>query len=354
MSGILGCGSYRAYIQTRGGADVLVELPWETLGFSRKLNEISDGSVTVGQAGIHDEECCWALSTLNAWEHELAIWRDDVLVWVGVVGDPTYTMAGTTAPARDLFSWFERRFLPGDRTFRAEDLGTIFSTMATDALAADNGMGITLTVSSVGVIGNRDVFAADRPRAADEMRELSRSAVDWTMIARELKAGGEEVPTADLGTFIDDNLLDPSLTIRGSLAATSIAVIGASSGAAHNPVVGTAGVGVDPDLGLVETSYSESNILDANSARYAAEAKYEQLRVPPLYLDATLDPDTGVGFDELIPGARVDVVADIGCKRVNQGFRLLAVAVTAAVSDSGETEQVRVTLVPAGTTALGS
>lgn len=354
MSGTLGCGSHRAFIQTRGGSSVLVELPWETLSYSRKLDEISDASVSIGQAGFSDEECCWALSTLQAWEHELSIWRDDEEVWVGVVGDPTYTNNGTTIPARDLFAWFERRFLPADRTFRATDLGTIFSTLAGDVLAVENSMTITVNVSGVGVIGDRDVFSADRPRAADTLRELTRSAIDWTMLLRELKGGGEEVPTGDLGTFINDNLIDASLVIRGSLAATSVAVIGSSSGTAHNPIVGTAGVGVDADLGLVQSAFSESEILDANSASYAAEAHYEQLRIPPLYLDATLDPDTGVDFGNLVPGARVDVVADVGCKAVNQSFRLLAVSVSGNVSDQGETEIVKVTLVPEGPGALGS
>lgn len=353
MSGPLGCGEHRVLLQERGGGDILTELPWDTLRYGRKLDEISEANVSVGLAGVRDDDCCWALGNLQAWEHELAIWRDNTEVWVGVVGEPEYTREQVVIPARDLFTWFEVRVLPVDRTFTATDLGDIFQIYADDALAADNSMGIVVATTPVGVIGDRQVAAVSYRRAADELRELARSGIDWTMIGRTMLVGGEQVPTTASLSLVEDDILDPKARIRGFLTTTEAIVVGGQGHVSETPVVGIAG-GVDPVYGLVQRVTSEPAILDDNSAFYAADAQLAFAASPPTFVEGRLDPNAGFGFEDLIPGTRADLRLDIGCRRILDAFRLQSVDVAARQTERAQEEEIAVVFVPLGTESLGS
>lgn len=353
MTGPLGCGQHRAFLQERGGDGVLTELPWSSLSYGRQIDEISRASVSIPVAGITDEDCCWALDILQAWEHELAIFRDNEEVWVGPVGEPVYTQNAVTVPAQDLAAWFEVRILPFDRTYTATDLGTIFAQYVTDALSRDTSPGISVLASPVGVIGDRQVAAVQYRRAADELRELARTAIDWTMIGRTAHVGGEQVPGTTELIFVDGDLIDPTVTVRGLLAASEVIILGGAGHVAEVPVVGIAG-GVDAIIGLVQHSRNENSILDTNSAEVAADADLALTNPPPAFLEGRLDPSAGVGFADLIPGAIADVRMQVGCKRVSGMYRLLTVDVQASASGVGEQEAVNVTLVPIGATVVGS
>lgn len=346
--GQLGCGRHQVLLAERGG-DPIIELPYESLRWGRRLDDMSDASITVPTVGLSDEECCWAISIMQAWEHELVIHRDGTLVWAGPLAEPSFTMDSATVPARDLFAWMERRVLPVDRAFDLVDLGTIFQTYVDDVLAVENSMGLIVAASTVGVIGSRSVLATELRRAADELRELARSGIDWTMVGRTMQVGGEEVPVSTLPPITADLLTDVKATVRGLSAATHVFVVGSAGADAGEPIVGEAG-GTDATFGLLQSVFSESSIEDSNSARYAAINHLDLLELPPLYIEGDLDPSVAIGIDELIPGALVDVVMDVGCRRVDETFRLL----TVDVSDGVGGETVHVSFAPAGTRSLGS
>ena len=346
---MLGAGVYRAFIQTRGGGDQLAELTWGSLSFGRRLDDVSEASVAV-PAGSISGRCCSVLEIVRAWQHELAIWRDDDEVWVGVVGKPKYTGAGVVLPARDLFQWFARRLLPFDRSYIDTDLGEIFAQYVEDALSRDTSPNITVeTVSATGVSGSRQVLASQYRRADDELRELARSGIDWTMVGRTLRVGGEEVPTGELLMLTTDSFDDPEIEPDGLETATEVTVVGSRSDDPDVPIVGVYG-GPDGDLGLVQIVEQESSIEDDASAEAAARTRWEMLHEVPEYVRGALSPFAPVSFDQLVPGARVELRVRAGCHSAIGAARLQALAVDAQVGPEGEvTAKVVPTFIPLGT-----
>lgn len=357
MGGLLGCGETRIFLQERGGGTILGALPWTgTLSYGRRIDEMTSGRATVPTEGLGEDEaedCCRLLNLVNAWEHELLITRDSSEAWVGVLLEPEWSEQDVVLDARDLFQWFERRFIHDDHDYQDVDLSQIFLNYANDALGPDLSPNITVAVAPTNVVGIRKVLASQSRRAADEMRELARSGLDFTMIGRIMRAGGSEIPVPALATLSNATLKNRRLRQRGAEAASSAAVIGSRLGIGEEAeqVVGTAG-GVDAKIGLVELAWNEDGILDQTSANAAAQSRVNMLKRAPYYLTGDLDAETPISFEDLIPGARVDFDGSVGCKQLSASFRLGSVDVAASVSDPALTEVVSVTLIPAGSSEV--
>lgn len=349
----LGCGVHRVYIRERGGGDILGEIDYTSLSYSRRLDDMSDGTVTIGADGLSNEACCRALAGVQSWKHELEIYRDDdpVPAWVGPIVEIAWGRSQVSLQARDLFAWFERRVLPFGREFVLTDLGTIFQQYVNDALSGDTSPNINVEVSPVGILGDRFNDPTEFRRAADELRELARSGVDFTMIGRTMQVGGEEVPTSSVGILIDEYFTDVTLTEKGLETATEVIVVGAQDPDIGVPIFGSAG-GVELDLGLIQAVHSESSILDENSAAFAAQGRLLMLNPPPSYVEGTLSQDAPIGFSDLIPGAHADLRLRLACKDVDDDFRLQGVGVNAS-AESGQ-ETVQLTFIPLGAVQVGS
>lgn len=348
----LGCGEYTVYLQERGGRR-LAQLPWERIDFGRRLDEVSDASVDIPVEGIaDDDECCFWLSQVNPWEHEVSIYRDGAEEWVGPVIEPVFSRDTVTLAARDLFVWFEKRLLPLGRQFVAVDIGEIFQQYVEDVLALDDP-GITVNAQRVGIVGDRTNDPTEFRRAADELRELARSGIDWTMVRRTMEVGGEEVPTESVADLIDDAFNALELRIGGGETATEVVVVGGQDPDFETTVFGRVG-GIDPLLGLLQAAVNESSILDQHSAEAAAQTRLDLRESPPFFIDGELSQLAGVQFPDLVPGAAVDVDMDIGCRAVLGTLRLRAVNVTVEASEEGCQESVNVELMSQGTIDLGS
>lgn len=349
-AGRLGCGDHLVRLQDRGGGVTRAErVPWASLSYGRRVDEITSARMTVDVNGEDFEACCMALADLKAWKHELSIWRDAEEAWVGPVGDPEFGLEDVLVTARDLFAWMERRNLEHDRSFTGDDLALVFQTYVEDALERDPSPNITLTVYGAGVVGDRQVKAAQKRRAADELRELARSGVDWTAYKREILVAGEELPLAPLPLLTNDMVNEPRLLPRGIESASEVSVVGATLPNSDIPASGSAG-GIDPDIGLVQTTINESSIKDDRSCESAAENWLALLEGVPSYIRLELLPSAPVRFADLIPGARWPVALSFACRDVEETLRLQEVSVNATVEDSGVTETVSVTLEPLGAT----
>ena len=340
----LGCGDYRVFLQLSGGGTKLAELAYESLTFSRRLDDMSEASITLSAA--QDADCLPFLTSIEPFAYEVSIWRDDVEVWVGPVSEPAYDYDGMTLAARDLFWWLERRVLPTDR-FLTDDIATIAAIFFTDAIDQDPSPNISIIVSPTGIVASRQVYGVLRRRAADEIRELSRTGLDFTAIARTLRLGGVEVGTDPLVLLSDDVFEVDVARFDGAATATEVFVLGASAGTV-TPVGGQAG-GIGAQ-GLVQQVYSEPAILDTTSATAAAETRRDLLRTAPLFCSGRLLESAPVAFQRLIPGARVEIRQQVGFRRIEASMRLLEVNVSAQAQDDGFSEEVRLTLEPEGST----
>lgn len=351
-SPLLGCGTWRVFVATRGGMQLLAELDFESLTVGRTLSAVSTASAVV--LADLNPSCAPLLASLEPFQHELVAFRDyqpgDSPAWAGPVTVPVWDPISLTIGARDLMSWFDVRNLPMDRVFTADDLADIFTVYIQDALSLDPTPNITTMFNGeLGVVGDRTVTAASATIAGDALRELSRSGVDFSAVGRTVNVGGL-LPTVATCTLYNGAIIQdaggstPTLTKQGLNLATSVTLKGGQD-PAGNQLVATVGTS-DGVHGLVSRTASEPLILDQLSLTKAAAGRLSFLNPAPLYLNCTLSPDAPVRFEELVPGIRMDTALQIGLMAVVGQFRLSAVNVTVS-QQAGET--VALTLVPMST-----
>jgi hypothetical protein len=348
----LGCGTYSVWLTTKAEIDRRIfEVPWRSIEWARVLDETSQASVTAG-AG-----CCGELfeQEIRPWSHQMAILRaaDDgtpFRVWSGpVVG---MRAAGElTLRARDLSAWFDRRFLHDPHFFIAADVATIFEAFWDDALAPDPVPQFALSVSPTTVTADREILPEQHRVSAEEMRELGRTGIDWTVVDRTMIAGPEEIDVPPIATLTDEHFAEvPEVEVDGLQQANRIVVTGAGGGAEGDEIVGDA-VATPGAEGLLEGVANEPAILDDTSALAAADSRLERQRVPQVIVTGgRLVPEAPVEIDALVPGAQVRVGLSGTCVPVRQTVRLSALRVTAAAGDDGVTEQVSLELQPLGST----
>lgn len=334
----LGCGTYQAFLQMRGGGG-RIQIPTKSTPFSRTLNEMGQVTVVVPTAGKISEACCQALNGLKAWKHEVALHRDGVEVWAGPVVLPTWTEDQVTIIAKDVTQWFERRWLPIDRNI-TDDLGMIFNTIVSDAMSPDPSPNIACVAGATGIIGTRAWLAAEFRRAADELRELARTGIDYATIGHQIYIGGIEVSNTTLPTLTSASADNIVVVDDGQQTGTQVAVLGDTG------IAGVAGAGSE-EVGLVQNVYSEPTIIDATSAGYAATARYlATLSAESVTL--RLLPKAPMTFAQLIPGVRVPLNVVVGCKSVlGVTLRLNKVDVQ-FTGDENADEIVVLELVPLG------
>jgi hypothetical protein len=349
-SPLLGCGTWRLFLATRGGGQLLTEIAYETLTIQRTLDSASVASAIILADRI--PSCAPLLAAIEPFEHELVAFRDylpgDPQDWAGPVMVPTWDPLSLHIDARDLFSWFDVRNLPLDRTFVGQDLADIFTTYISDALSLDPSPNISvMMLGEIGISGQRSVTAQSATICGDALRELSRSGVDFTAVGRTIRIGGP--PPSSATTILYDGAIQkdaggatPKLTKQGLNLATSVVLKGGQD-VLGNTISTTAGQS-DGIHGLVSRTSSEPLILDPNSLSQAANGRLAFLNPAPLYLTVTLSPQASIQWDELIPGIRIDTAFTLGLIDVVGQFRLQQVDVT--VDQNGEA--VALTLTPLG------
>lgn len=342
----LGCGSHQVYLTNLGGTQRLAPLGFSSLSYGRRLDEMTAARIDLTVA--QDASCLPYLSILEPFTHEISIYRDDVEVWAGPITEPIFRYDSATLDARDIFQYFERRILPFTRTFVAQDLALIATRYIEDALSIDTSPNISISTAPCGVIGTRAVADFEYRRAADEIRELARTGLDFTALARTIRFGGATIATNPLPTLTESIFEVAEVRLAGLQMANDVFVFGSSTVGVTTPTVGRAG---GFDLPVIQQTYQEPSILDVLSADDAARTRLDFLRTAPVYISGRLDEDAPVAFSSLVPGAVAPVRQQVGFRSVNTTGRLMEVAVSVTKSESGEEENVRLTIEPIGTEA---
>lgn len=344
----LGCGSHEVYITGPGGVSILATVNWSNLTYSRRLDEISDGRIGLG---VGQEATCLAvLSNLRPFFHEIAIYRDGAQVWAGPITEISFTYNDIQIQARDVFQWLERRTLTQDHGFVDTDLSIIAAAYIEDAMDPDPSPNLQVSQALSGITGDRSVLATNYRRAADEIRELTRTGLDMTVINREIRFFGQEVTVVPIATLTSEVFEIDSVRLAGLQMANDITVIGSgTSGVSLGPV----GVAGGADLPLVSQVYSEPSILDSASATHAAESRYALLKTAPMYINGKLLDTAPVNFADLIPGARTSVDQQVGVLHATGTLRLQSVDVNTEQRDDGLIEAVRLQLQPLGSLGEG-
>lgn len=320
--GTLGCGTYEAYVQDRGGTGQ-VELEWSTLDWERVVDDTSSANVTA-QGEDAMAGCCEALSGVKPWKNELAIYRDGEPVWEGpivrVQDDPD--SFSVTISARDLSAWFDHRLVHNDHDYANIDSATVFQEIVEDAMAPDNSPGVTVTTSPTGVLTTLRVIALQHRMAGDVLRDLSNASIDWTVLVRRILAGGIVVPTASLGTLTaEDFLKRPAVVLDGTDQTNRRIVRGAGGGEAGDTIFGDATY-TDPDSGLLESVETITTIENTAAAQATADGSVALLVAARAVGECTLAPTAPVTVEQLVAGALLDVVLDDLCIPVVDTLRI--------------------------------
>ena len=329
----------------RAGAFAEGQLPQLISGsWSRKFGQ-STASATLSVT----PECCGVLAELvDLAVIEVEFWRQggrQDLVWAGPVKDLIDNRDSTvTINAADssLYVLDERVVRPG--SWVQVDLATVFVDVLTAALAPDDP-GLVISSTPTGVLGDRVVADTDIVLVRSLIDELTKTAVDWTVVGREWRIGGTEV---DLSRVLPVKLRDgdfgtpPPIRVSRSAMGTKFFVRGSG-------VVGEFG-GPRADGVLIERVSEGNQIIDKASADAAARSSWEVASTPYVVIDgsavATIAPMTMVDIQTLVPGMLVPV--EVGeCLPYHGTMRLAEVN----VSFSAESEGVALTLQPVGTLA---
>lgn len=351
VGGVTGCGSYSAYIVPRGGGPIFATVPWSKLAWARVLDDTSAASAT------SDKSDCNLVAGTLPWRHELSILRDGAQVWIGPVLSPS-SPASTDhrqfqIDARDLSAWWDHRFIHNDYNYVAPtDLAQIFQDFATDAMQPDNSPGLHVVTTPCGITGVMQVLASQHQIAGSQLRDLANTGIDWTVINRDVLAGGATVPVADLGTFRDEHFINLPLVHTDGSVQTNLWIVRGSGGGAAGDTIYAASADAAASLldGLLESVDTVSTIQDYVSAKAAADSRVAITKAVTGVENAVLAATAPFAVASLIPGATCRLELHDTGTPVSGRFRLQRVDCTVdAVTTGTPNEQISLIFQPIGT-----
>lgn len=371
---VLGCAqTYTARLHWRGGAlpfessamDRLTELAW-----NRTINDVSEASVTVMKGDL-SAECCRALAEAEPWVHELTVYRDGELVWQGPVVRTVARRDSITIAALDVFSWFDHlvntwmvRYVNATPDSAGRRRGPITQIAAnhirlnvTDSrLGEPDYPGIMdyLIVRNAGLpsikvekdgSSNQSIWTA---YLGDILRDWTKRGLTWTTVGRSILLRGRPTSAtrAQARLTMEDFTGEIEVTKDGGQAATSAFVTTQESQDISKGKTLATGKSRSA-YGRLDTlvELQEEDATDADMEAAARDALAGRYPVPTSITvpdGSALAPTAPITLRQLVPGERVDVLAESFCAPILQGFVITDVDVTW----QEDQEKVGVTLTP--------
>jgi hypothetical protein len=388
--------SYRVFVTRNSNESaedqIIDELGWNDIEWSRTLDEISTAAVTVPDrySGVF---CLAAYGGLRPWYYGLRILCNDQLVWRGPVTGVSRpsgefgTMPAIRVTASDMLARFELRLATRQfRLYENVDTGQFVRTILSEtAKVGYPNDGFVLEIPSVytGVGITRELVPKDFEYAWQVVRDLLESSVDMYVLNGELiifhpGLGWIRRETSGIQERIDGPYLAgtgellyglftaqayterPGWSISGWNQANQTWVSSTDQGtdgarrfwtAADSASILDVGV-----LDFVETTAlyrSSSDAIIPDAAFQAQAASALQLRAsPPAIIEGgALADGAPIDRDNLRPGSiwLVDIY-DAGYGQLRQPSRLKRVTVRVTRNDDGLTEQISPVLYPLGHT----
>ena len=338
----LGLGqNYVVAVTPRNGLGNIGFLEATSIIWNRLLDDSSSAQIKVNLAG-GNTDCCELAGKLRTWGHQIRISRDGVLVWEGPIVHLEYGRDELFVDARDVSAWLGRRVIRSVLDFRTPtDLSEIARQLIEHGFQRDDPNVMQyLSVEAAKVKGER-YYGLDEPKyVLDELNELARTGVDYTVVGRRI-AVFPELSANTLPVLRQDDFLDELRVVEDGLGGATYAQVRGAG------VTGHFG-GTSDFYGLIERAAIEDNILDETSANLRAEAIVEAGNPMPIYVStqgtARLACTAPVDINQLVPGIRVPITLAIGevCRAVSTTMRLLSVQTT--VSNQEENVSVEFAL----------
>lgn len=353
-NGLLGCASeYTIAVVGRCGSPRLCEIQDETIDlvWGRKLDDISEASVTLGLSGIRDSlSCCTCIKDIEPWCHELAIWRDDEFVWTGPIYDVTYGIDTATIKARDVLSWLDVRYselginttqtVPGSMEITA-----IADIIFQAALSEDDPCILAYIEKQVSTIQTGIKYKWDpfQSTTYQMLLDLAGLGLDFTTIGRTVfYAGVSEYNSVPVATITDEDILgDVTISKRGDLMGNRwivrwhnddqpLTCFDAGVPCPIPPAACACPAEVTAAnkycYGIVERLKTTSGALSLPTAIQAAQNALASTQTAPHAIDfspdTTLSPEARWEINDMICGQSVLVNLSNLCVPISEAFRL--------------------------------
>lgn len=339
---VLGLGqNYTVAVTPRDGFGNIGLLEPSAIKWSRKLNDSSSAQINVDLAG-GTPDCCALAGSLRTWGHQIRISRDGVLVWEGPIVNLDYGRDELVVDARDVSAWMGRRVVRTILDYReGADLAVIARGLIEHAFERDDPNVLPyVQIEDSNITGERYYGVGEPKYVLDELNELGRTGIDYTVIGRRI-AVFPELSTNSLVTLRQDDFMNELRVTEDGLNAATFAQVRGSG------VVGEYG-GFSDFYGLLERAVAEDNILDEATATLRAQAIVEAGSPVPIYIttagQSRLACTAPVDINQLVPGVLVPLVLDVGevCRAVSTTMRLVGVDVS--VSSTEESVSVNLTI----------
>jgi hypothetical protein len=349
MSQILGCPQgYTVMVTHRGGgAPVGVLDGVSSLTWDRKYNGAGAASITMGQGQV-SSNCCRLLHRLgedrSQGAYEIAIYRDNDLVWCGPILTLTETVSPTqqqfTITASDVLGYLDRHWLQAGYNLTGDVVEIASTVIGTDLLTDDPGIGRGIVKTDSGVVITRAAGRASNT-ILGEMNALVTLGLRYTTAVRTLYLGGQQ--GTPFGSRIKLTMADIAGTVTMLHDATAYAntVYGTSGNAASQIPAGVIPPD-DPQLviiggpepenwrGRMETGVTAAGGTNGvSTVAAAAQTAYFNARLPRVLRvadDSQLSPTATVTVPQLICGSLVTLAAqDQFCTFAAEDLQLIRV-----------------------------
>lgn len=349
---MLGCSDYEVFLMERGARRMVKQLKYTSLEWNRNVDDVSLANIQLaGIQGGKGTFCCDDAHLIIPWQHEVGIYRNGQRVWAGPVVSRAATKSGVAINCRDLMVWMKRRRVHNTHDFINQDLAVMFHDIVKDALLTDNSMGLTVEPHLCGVNGDRRILRAQFKTAWNELDELSRTGVDWTVIDRQVTIGNFELNIEPIGTLTDRSFVElADYTLDGSDLVTDALTIGDGFGEAGATIYGQTIGGDLARYGVHELTYQESTIRDNPSAKRNSRTRWDLNHEPAqLFSGGDLAQECPLEVSDLIPGRAIRLaLSESICDNLAGLFRVAGVTGSAGPDH----DRVSLRVQPLGTTAL--
>lgn len=368
LSGLLGQGVNRAFVYDKGGHVLRGEITNLTsVKWDRRRDDISEAQVVVTNL---DPDTTALLKDTHTWMHELVIFRNGVRVWEGpitlVEDDPS---GPCTIQAKDVMGWVYRRILrqgynDSYRIVNGVELGA-FSVVQRAAQIIVNGLApddpnilrFLTTFNFPDDAGESRVVPAFSRTSWEEVDDMAATAgLDYTTVGRRIILWDTHRAIGRLPEMRAEHFSSPPIVSEyGMLLATGFGVTNNN---------GIYGLTEKPPsaYGIVEqlaSAYGETDGGSTDVLTPAARLSLEQnltsqavrniggrwpaptiVRVPD---NSTLQPDTPVDINSLVPGVWIPLRAVTRIRNIAQWQKLDSMT----VNQTEEAEQITVVMSPA-------
>jgi len=382
IQGSLGCGTYRVFIYDQGGRTPRGEIePLTALTFSRKRDDISTCLIDTNGFGA---DCCAMYRDLRSWAHELVVFRDGARVWEGPITRIAYMSDSVEIEAKDVMAYLYRRIMRQgfNDSFQMVDpntyqpvtsggiqlgLNTVVdraTRIAVNALAPwdPNVLPYLTTLSHSDDARQSRVIVDYSQTAWEQIDDMAATAgLDYTVVGRRIILWDTHRPIGRLPEMRDGDFNNPPVVTEYGMQLCNYGAVTNGSGiwGAARPFGEPSPAAYYGPVEMLASAYDEASAASDEAltpdARQALVANLESqavrniagrwptpivVRIPD---NSTLNPNVGVGFEQLVPGVWIPLRSMGTCREVAQWQKLDSV--TVAYGEHGE--QVQVVMSPA-------